>query len=192
MNFCSNCGSKLETDVNFCPNCGNKIFSSQNKIDKSYEHLKGHAQSVKKEIENSYVVANVKSNANKVITEEIPLFFGKVIWFTIHAFGIIGLLVIVFQILAYFITGDVSQFDEAYINWKNYHSYDNLSFFSIFIAQIMPSTILPFLFMFLSGFRKKWLLNVAVILVVFILLIRVLDSERVYKFEEEQKTEKEM
>lgn len=141
---------------------------------------------VKDEIDNSNVINDIKANATKVITEEIPNVAKKITLKIVDILGIVGLLIILIQIFAYFITGEVSHFDEAYFNWKSYRSYDNLSFFSIFIAQILPTTILPFVFMFWSGLRKKWLLNVTCILIILIFIIRDLNSERVIKYEESE------
>lgn len=183
MKFCPNCGNNLNENIKFCPNCGIKILSAENKIDKSFEFLKSNAKSIKSEIDNSYIINDIRLNAKKVITEEMPSVFKKISRFIIDLFGIIGLIVIIIQILGYFITNKVFFFDEAYIKWKNYYNTDISSFFSVFIAEILPTTILPFLFMFLSGYRKKWLLKVSILLVIIIFTIRILDLDRVIKYE---------
>lgn len=37
MNYCPNCGHKLENNSNFCPNCGEKLNNDQNKTNQVFE-----------------------------------------------------------------------------------------------------------------------------------------------------------
>lgn len=150
MSFCNKCGNKIE-NVKFCPNCGAKIeILTENKIDKSVNYVKENIQiakenlgSINNEIKESVVVNNLKK-------EILPKLINKII----DVLAIISLIVIVSQIIGYFITNNFFHFQEASIRY-NRNPYGN--YFSDFIAEILFTTILPFVFMFISGLRKKWL-----------------------------------
>ena len=157
MNFCNKCGHKIE-NVKFCPNCGAKIgIYTENKIDKSLTYLKEKLGSINNEIKESVEVNNLKN-------ETLPKLKNKII----DVLGIIGLLIIVGQIIGYFITNNIFLFQEASLKYSNSSFKD---YFSGFIAEILPTTILPFVFMFLSGLRKKWLFISSIILLLSLIII---------------------
>ncbi|WP_395042761.1 hypothetical protein [Flavobacterium sp.] len=164
MSFCNNCGSKIE-NVKFCPNCGEKVvIITENKIDKSVNYLKDNIQiakenlgSINSEIKESVVVNNLKNKTIPKIKNQI-----------IDILGIIGLLIIIGQVIGYFVTNNIFHFQEASIRYNN-SPFEN--YFSGFIAEILPTTILPFVFMFLSGLRKKWLFITSVILLLAFVVI---------------------
>lgn len=150
MNFCTNCGNKL-TNGKFCANCGSKAPSTKsNSIDNSVNYLKDNIKSVNNEFKESVVIDNIKNKT-------IPLIGNLIIDF----FAIISIIVIVAQIVSYFAYDNTIPIKQSYLTYISNSS--NISIAS-FLGEILVTTILPFLFMIVSGLRKKWMLILAVIL----------------------------
>lgn len=159
MKFCPTCGNKI-TIEKFCSNCGSKIEVSEiekNKIDESVNFIKENLKSVNNEIKESVVVNHLKRNT-------FPRFLNGII----DVLGIVGLVTIFGQIFVHFSMNKNFHFQDAYLR------YEGQSFYYLtsgFLAEIIPTTILPFLFMFLSGRRKKWLLITSLILMFLLIII---------------------
>lgn len=150
MNFCTNCGNKL-TEGKFCSNCGSKITSTKsNSIDQSVNYLKENIKSVNNEFKQSVVIDNIK---HKTI-----LLIGNLI---IDFFAIVSIIIIIAQIVSYFAYDNIIPIKKSYFTYLSDSS--NISIAS-FIGETLATTILPFLFMCISGLRKQWMLILALIL----------------------------
>lgn len=176
MKFCKNCGNKIENEK-FCSNCGAKTetFESNNKIDKSVSFLKENAKAINSEINESVVINELKKNTSNIIS----IIIKKII----DVLGIIGLITIIGQIIVYFGMNKIFLFQEAYLKYQN-SSFED--YFSGFIAEIIPSTILPFLFMFLSGRKKQWLLVTSLILLFLLFVISAGGNAKSRNFRENE------
>lgn len=168
MKFCSKCGNELTSASNYCASCGQKVNSNnENKIDSSIEHIKKNISSVKNEISESQTIKDLNTSINRNVRKTSA----KIIDFL----GIVGLVVILSQIFLFFAIDKVFLFQEAFekhISSTNYLT-NYIEKYVNFIAEIIPSTILPFVFMFISGLRKKWLLITSCILVILIFLLSI-------------------
>lgn len=167
MNFCSNCGNKLNTNVNFCSNCGcNFEKTTSNKIDESVEKVIKGIEGATKEVSNSQYL-------NKALTNSINS-IGKGL---IKIFAIISIVIFFIQFFNYFFLNKNIHLISAYQDIINKSNYNNgkLEIALIYFAQILPSTILPIIFIYLYSKRVNWvsyLLGIIIVLLVSSTLIR--------------------
>lgn len=154
MSFCSNCGNKLNPENKFCSSCGNKIenisSNSINKIDDSINKVLGGIGKVANEIGNSeYVNKSVEVTRKKASSTKELL---------IKVLAFIGLIVLFGQFLVYLILDkNISLVYEYQDVFKYNYSHSSFEKIFIYIARILPSTILPLLFMYLYGKRVEWI-----------------------------------
>lgn len=85
MNFCSNCGNKIEDEANFCGSCGYKIGGQANK--KSSKSIVNRLNKADKEYE---VASRGKRFLNLIIDGFSIMFVSIFIGFVFGLFGLIG------------------------------------------------------------------------------------------------------
>ncbi len=151
MNFCSSCGAKIGSEDKFCSGCGKKNENIvSNKIDKSVDKVLKGINTVSKEIENSEYVSQ-SLNATKstfLFTKEL----------SIKVFAYIGIIILLIQFFNYFFTESNVHYVSAYHNlFISKYFGINFEKILIYLAQILISTILPIVFIYLYSKRVEWM-----------------------------------
>lgn len=151
MNFCPNCGAKQSTINKFCTECGAKIENvSSNKIDKSVDKALKNLENIAKEVESSeYVNKTIDASKNS-------LHFVKEL--LINIFAYLGIIIIFFQLFNYIFSDINVDYITTYQELFNSNYYDNkFERVFIYLARILPSTILPIIFIYLYSKRADWM-----------------------------------
>jgi hypothetical protein len=174
MKFCSTCGAKIGSEDKFCSGCGKKNENiTSNKIDRSVDKVLEGINTVSKEIENSEYVSQ-SLNA----TKKTYLFIKEL---SIKVFAYIGIIILLIQFFNYFITDINVHYISAYQElFETEYSGVNFEKIIIYLAQILISTILPVVFIYLYSKRVDWMnyiLGISIILLFITGLNRVPNSE---------------
>lgn len=169
MNFCSSCGAKIGSEDKFCSRCGKKNENiASNKIDRSVDKVLKGINTVSKEIENSEYVSQ-SLNA----TKSTFLFIKEL---SIKVFAYIGIIILLIQFFNYFFTDSNVHYISAYQElFDSEYSSVNFERIIIYLAQILISTILPIVFIYLCSKRVDWM-NYILGISITLLLISGLNS----------------
>lgn len=174
MNFCSSCGAKIGSEDKFCSGCGKKNENiASNKIDRSVDKVLKGFNTVSKEIENSEYVSQ-SLNATKST-------FRFIKELSIKIFAYIGIIILLIQFFNYFFTDINVHYISAYQElFDSEYSGVNFERIIIYLAQILISTILPIVFIYLYSKRLDWMnyiLGISIILLLITGLNSVSNSE---------------
>lgn len=133
MKYCSNCGKKIVSE-NYCSNCGQKTIN-ENRIDRNLETIRNSVASVNNDISSSNYVSKIKSQTISAIAK-FYIFLGYV-----------SIFILVMQLASCIFFNKKLLFIESYQNSKG--------IWYTFIGEITATTLLPFIFLYLSCRIKK-------------------------------------
>lgn len=151
MNFCPKCGAKLNTDSKFCAECGTKIENtSSNKIDNSIDKVLKNIDNISKEVENSdYVNKTINASKNS---------FNYIKELLIKTFAYLGIIIFIVQFFNYIFSESNIHYISAYQElFDSYYYKNKFERAIIYLAQILPSTIIPIVFIYLYSKRAEWM-----------------------------------
>jgi ribosomal protein L40E len=142
LQFCSNCGEKVNYQMNFCSKCGNSLRL------KAKESLKNTSNSESRIILDNHLKKKKEYKESHRDTRDFKSSL-------IIILGLIAFLVILGDIIGYyFFDKNISLIDsyrEYFVN-KNTVSLEN---YFLFISQVIFNTILPFIFILLLMNKMK-------------------------------------
>lgn len=149
MLFCSNCGKQVTQNAKFCSNCGNEIVNkSVNKIDNTIDSILSKTNSIKEEVNQSYYY----NQAKEVTKTSLYLLKERII----ITLGYLSIFFLSIQFINFYIFKNELHILTAFER-HFYSGYRFVEYF-YFLAEILPSTILPMIFVFLLGLRKNFVI----------------------------------
>ena len=160
MNYCTNCGNKVQPHNQYCGECGHKLLNvhSKNQIDDKYKMLERNFTSSQQQFQESETMNKIKFNVDR-ISYRILQFF-----------GVVSLIVIAILVFNPLITGKefiVKSAFETNINVTDFRkSYGG--FFGEISVFVIPLCIV------LVGFWDKELIRILTITTLIFLFLYIL------------------